>query len=108
MRVAALQLMAAVVAGVGDGDRNTAAVQADALKAVLRVAKEGPDADTCMALAGGRAVSARTNVGICLGPLTPSEVLGSAVQGMPQGISKCLQTLVLAGNARVAADLHPT
>ena len=78
MRVAALQLMAAVVAGVGDGDRNTAAVQADALKAVLRAAKEGPDADTCMALAGGRAVSALP-VGCFLGP-PHRVVLGSAVR----------------------------
>ena len=52
MRIAALQLMAAVVGGLGGGDRNSASVQADALKAVSRMAKDGASSEARLALAG--------------------------------------------------------
>ncbi|CAL8466413.1 g5949 [Coccomyxa elongata] len=52
VRIAALQLMAAVVGGLGGGDRNSASVQAEALKAVSRVAKDGANSEARLALAG--------------------------------------------------------
>ena len=51
-KIQALQLIAAVVRGLGDRDRNTVAIQGDALKAAARVAKEAPTAETCLAAAG--------------------------------------------------------
>lgn len=51
-RLAALQLVAAVVGGLGGGDRSSAAIQADALKAAARVFKESRDSDACLAVAG--------------------------------------------------------
>ena len=52
MRIAALQLMAAVVGGLGGGDRNSASVQVDALKGVSRMAKDGASSEARLALAG--------------------------------------------------------
>lgn len=57
MRIAALQLMAAVVGGLGGGDRNSASVQAETLKAVSRVAKYGANSEARLALAGARHIT---------------------------------------------------
>lgn len=51
-KIEALQLIAAIVRGLGDRDRNTASIQADALKAAVRAAKEAADSETCLAAAG--------------------------------------------------------
>lgn len=52
IRNAAMQLMSAIVDGVGALDRNSASVQGDALKAASRVAKENGDSETLLAVAG--------------------------------------------------------
>ena len=66
MRVAALQLAAAVVAGVGEGDRNSGAVQAEALRTVARAAKEAGAADAEMRLALAGAPVAETLETCCV------------------------------------------
>ncbi len=51
-KIQALQLIAAIIRGLGDRDRNVVAIQSDALKAAVRVAKEAATAETCLAAAG--------------------------------------------------------
>ena len=51
-KMQALQLIAAIIRGLGDRDRNVVAIQSDALKAAVRVAKEAATAETCLAAAG--------------------------------------------------------
>ena len=53
-RTEALQLMACITQGLGDRDRNVLSIQADALKAAVRMAKEVTSPETCMAAAGER------------------------------------------------------
>lgn len=52
-KIEALQLIASIVRGLGDRDRNVVSIQADALKAAVRSAKEA-DSETCLAVAGER------------------------------------------------------
>ena len=51
-KIQALQLITAIIQGLGDRDRNVVAIQSDALKAAVRVAKEAATAETCHAAAG--------------------------------------------------------
>ena len=48
----ALRLMACIIHGLGDRDRNVLSIQADALKAAVRTAKEASSPETCIAAAG--------------------------------------------------------
>ena len=48
----ALRLMACIIQGLGDRDRNALSIQADALKAAVRTAREATSLETCMAAAG--------------------------------------------------------
>ena len=48
----ALRLMACIIQGLGDRDRNVLSIQADALKAAVRTAKEASSPETCIAAAG--------------------------------------------------------
>lgn len=65
LRIAALQLVAAVVGGLGGGDRNSLGVQADALKAVSRVAKENADSKSRLAVAGADCSHTHYVGGLC-------------------------------------------
>ena len=51
-KIEALQLIASIVRGLGDRDRNVVSIQADALKAAVRSAKEAANSETCLAAAG--------------------------------------------------------
>ncbi len=51
-KVEALQLIASLVRGLGDRDRNVVSIQTDALKAAVRSAKEAAASETCLAAAG--------------------------------------------------------
>jgi hypothetical protein len=53
-KIEALQLIASIVRGLGDRDRNVVSIQADALKAAVRSPKEAADSETCLAAAGER------------------------------------------------------
>ncbi len=66
LRIAALQLVAAVVGGLGGGDRNSAGVQTDALKAVARVAKENTDSECRLAVAGAQTETPSRHLLTCL------------------------------------------
>ena len=50
----ALRLMACIIQGLGDRDRNVLSIQADALKAAVRTGKEATSPETCIAAAGER------------------------------------------------------
>jgi hypothetical protein len=52
VRVEALRLMSALVTGLGPSDRNSASVQADALKAAGKAARDNPDSEALHAVAG--------------------------------------------------------
>ena len=51
-KIKALQLIAAIIRGLGDRDRNVMSIQSDALKAAVRVVKEAATSETCLAAAG--------------------------------------------------------
>ena len=54
----ALRLMACIIQGLGDRDRNVLSIQADALKAAVRTAKEASSPETCIAAAGEKSAAA--------------------------------------------------
>ena len=81
-KMQALQLIAAIIRGLGDRDRNTASIQADALKAAVRAAKEAADSETCLAAAG--VASAKISVWACFGIAgNVAATLGSAGNSSP-------------------------
>ncbi len=51
-KIEALQLIASIIRGLGDRDRNVMSIQSDALKAAVRVVKEAATSETSLAAAG--------------------------------------------------------